>query len=136
MSVVKTYDIDLISVAVGAFFADSLTECRVEMAEEKWEFTTDSSGKVVSRSRIRNPLSAIILVVPQTSDFNDIMSAFAISGALIPCAVIDRGGASKHLMAQGTVVQIPNSKYGRAAEDVEWTIRGPIDEPHFKGGNN
>lgn len=136
MSTVKTYDPDLVSVAVGAFFADSFTEVRVEPAEDRFEFSTDSSGRVVSRSRIRNPLGAIILVVPQTSDFNDILSAFANSGALIPCAVIDRGGSSKHLMAQGTVVQIPASKYGRAAEDVEWTIRGPIDDPHIKGGNN
>ena len=131
---VKTYDPSMVSAIIGGAILQSWNTIRVELTEDRFTFTKGTSGEV---TRTKNPvmLGNIILVLPQTSEDNAILSAFEVAGNTLACMIVDRSGASIHVMPQGTVVRPANAEYGKEATEREWTITGQIKDPNIVGGN-
>jgi hypothetical protein len=130
---VKTYDPGQVSLIVGGTIIKSWDKIAVAMDEDDWSFAAGTSGEV-TRVKNLNRLGAITIALPQTSADNAVLSAFRVSGALLPCIVKDASGNSLHVMPEGTVVKPADSEYGKEAAQREWMVKGAITEMTV-GGN-
>ena len=135
MGAVKTWDRSLASLIIGGSIIKSWKKVVVSMGTDAWTFTSGAGGEL-TRTKNSGSIDSIKVTLPQTSTDNAMMTAFEISGALIPCMFVDKGGTSLHTMPEGTVVKIPDAEYSDEPSDREWTITGQIINPNIVGGNN
>jgi hypothetical protein len=132
-SEVKTYDPSQVSLIVGGTIIKSWNKVSVVKDEDSWTFSAGTSGEV-TRTKNLNRLGTITVTLPQTSADNGMLSAFAVSGALLSCIVKDGSGRSLHVMPEGTVVKPADSEYGKESGEREWSIKGSVVEMTV-GGN-
>ncbi len=135
MGTVKTWDRSLASIIIGGSIIKSWKKVVISSGSDKWTFTSGAGGEL-TRTKNSGSIDSIKLVLPQTSVDNAMMTAFEISGSLIPCLFVDKGGTSLHTMPEGTVVKIPDAEYSDDPSDREWTVTGQFIEPNIVGGNN
>jgi len=133
MNEVRTYDPTQVSLIVGGSIIKSWNRIAVAKEEDDWTFAAGTTGEV-TRTRNANRLGTITVVLPQTSQDNGILSAFAVSGGLLSCIVKDASGRSLHVMPEGTVVKPADSEYAKESGEREWAIKGSIVEMTV-GGN-
>lgn len=132
-SEVKTYDPGQVSLIVGGTIIKSWNKIAVAKDEDDWSFSAGTTGEV-TRVKNLNKLGTITITLPQTSQDNGFMSAFAVTGALLACIVKDGSGRSLHVMPEGTVVKPANSEYAKEPVEREWAIKGSVVEMTV-GGN-
>lgn len=132
---VKTYDPSMVSVIIGGSIIKSWDSVKAGRTNPKWKHTEGTSGEL-TRTKNTSLLGAITLTLPQASADNAVLSAFEVSGELIPCMVVDKGGTSIHTMPEGTVIKMPDAEYGKDAGSREWVIEGELIEPSVVGGNS
>lgn len=135
MGAVRTYDKSLVSVIIGGSIIKSWEKVKVTRDNDRWALSTGTSGEI-TRTKNIGIVGTITITLPQASQDNATLSAFEVSGSLIPCMVLDKGGTSLHTMPEGTVMKIADAEYGTDTTDREWTIKGEIIEPSIVGGNN
>ena len=133
MNEVKTYDPGQVSLIVGGSIIKSWNTIAVAKDEDDWSFAAGTTGEV-TRTKNLNRLGAITITLPQTSQDNGVLSAFAVTGGLLSCIVKDASGRSLHVMPEGTVVKPADSEYGKESGEREWMVKGSIVEMTV-GGN-
>lgn len=130
----KTYDPSEVSVVIGGVIVKSWNEVTVAMEEDRNVLDTGTTGET-TRTKNANRLGTIVIDMPQTSEDNLKLSGLLALDVPVPCAVIDSGGFSLHVMPQGVIMKSPDSGYGKENGTREWTITGDIPDPQVVGGN-
>jgi len=140
----KVYNADQVSLIVAgalieAGFADG-EFLRVEQDSDDWLDVVGTDGEVaVSRSNDRRATITVILL--QTSDGNDVLSALSnlsrasngLAGAG-PLFIRDRNGRTVYRASSCWVSKPPDASFDRTATAREWTLR--CDRlVRFDGGN-
>jgi len=126
---VKTYDPNEVTVIVGGFtlsgFADG-TKVTCERMEPGWSLQIGTDGEG-TRSKSNNKSGAVTIVLMQTSDSNDILSAIAAAdeygnAGLRNVLVKDAGGRTVFEAETAWVERYPTSEFGREATGREWVL--------------
>lgn len=143
MSGVKTYDPRNVQIICGGVpisgFADG-TFVSVASDEDLYNKTVGADGEV-SRARSNNRAATVTLTLKQTSQSNDVLSAFAAAdaasnGGVFPLMIKEIGTGSTLVFAQAAWIQAyPNVDYSKDIEDRAWVLAcGTLDR--FVGGNS
>jgi len=132
---VKTYDPSQVNIIIGGSIMHSWSTITVSRKNDRWNFSEGTSGES-TRTKNASLLGDIIITLPQASGDNAVLSAHELAGSLLACSVIDKSGASIHIMPEGTVIKVPEAGYGDVAGDRIWTVTGEIIDPNVVGGNN
>lgn len=130
----KTYDPSEVSVVIGGAIIKSWDEVSVVMEEDRNVLSAATTGEA-TRTKNANRLGIIEITLPQTSGDNLALSGLLAIDVPVPCAVIDSGGASLHIMPQGVIMKSPDSGYAKENGTRVWTIKGNISDPQIVGGN-
>lgn len=130
----KTYNPKEVSVIVGGHIVNSWNTATIAREEDGFFFATGTTGES-SRAKNANKMGTLTIVLPQTSVDNDALSALELSGALVPCSIIDKSGTTLAVMPQGTVLKQADAELGKELGEREWIIKGDIDVLNV-GGNN
>lgn len=130
----RTYNPEEVSILLGTSLLTGWNSIRPTRAEDGALFTAGTSGEV-TRTINANKLGSFVIITPQSSLANEVLSALEISKLAIPCTVIDKSGTSKFVIELGTVIKMPDSEMGKEAGTREWTITGELTYG-FVGSNN
>ena len=130
----KVYNADEVDIVVGAVlvnsgFADG-EFLRVEQESDDTEDVVGTDGEV-SVSRTNDQRATITILVMQTSDSNDGLSAYAtaaktapgMTGAIVPVLIKDQNGRTLMEGANAWVQRSPDRSFDRTAQANEWAIR-------------
>jgi hypothetical protein len=141
----KIYNADEVDIVVGAVlvnsgFADG-EFLRVEQESNDTEDVVGTDGEV-SVSRTNDQRATFTILLMQTSDANDGLSAYhaaarsapGMTGAIFPLLVKDKNGRALYETANAWVQRAPDLSFDRTAQTREWTIRG-AHFTRFDGGN-
>lgn len=131
----RTYNPEKVALVVGGSLLKSWNSIKITRDEPKWNFTTGTRGES-TRTKNLNSMGTIEITVPQSSADNDVLSAYAISDAAIPCMVKDNSGSSIATMPKGTVVQLPEMTMSKEPTDRVWQIKGDLVDPMVVGSNS
>lgn len=130
----KTYDPSQVSVVIGGAIIKSWNTVTVAMDEDRNVLSAGTTGEA-TRTKNANRLGTIVIDMPQTSEDNLKLTAELALDVPLPCAIIDTGGNSIHVMPQGVIMKSPDSEYGKENGTREWTVAGNIPDPQIVGGN-
>lgn len=129
----KTYDPSQVVVVVGGSIIKSWNTVTAARDEESFMFTNGTQGEA-TRTKNANKMGVITLVLPQASVDNLVLSLSWNQGTQISVSVVDKSGASLHVIPEATVTKSPDAVYGKEAGELEWLIRGNLSV-HTLGGN-
>ena len=130
----KTYSPKEVSVVIGGAIIKSWDEVSVVMDEDRNVLSSATTGES-TRTKNANRLGKIEITLPQTSEDNLALSGLLAIDTPIPCAVIDSGGNSLHVMPLGVIMKSPDSGYAKENGTRIWTIAGNLPDPQIVGGN-
>ncbi len=130
MAQLKTYDYNQVAVIIGGTQATGVAEgeaVTVEQDADAWALTIGADGEQ-TRSKSNNNAGTVTLKLMQTSDMNDILTAFYNADKLsnngkFPLMIKDNSGRSLHVAEQAWVQKLPKVGYGAEASEREWVIR-------------
>lgn len=140
----EVYDAGAVTVNVAGIPADRAAfgqgdAIKVAMSGPNFKVRKGIGGGA-SRARLY-PHGIVTLLVRQTSDLNDKLSAIhtldlAVSGGagVIPIAIKDRNGRHTMIDTEGFIEGFPEVSYGEEEKEVEWVIICP-DPTQFIGGH-
>lgn len=142
MAAIKTYAPDKVSVVFGGAIMSGYAEdsfVKVEVATEAFTKHVGADGEV-SRTRNTDKSGTITLKLKQTSDSNDVLSAFynaditTLQGYL-PVIVKDNVGRTLAAGSSSWIQKLPEAEFGKEIGDREWVIE-VADLQYFVGGND
>ena len=121
---VKTYDAGQVSVIVGTSAIKGLAEGTfVAIARDEQLYTKQvGADGEVTRAKTNNNSGTITITVQQASDGNDILSAIANAGSVVPITVVDGSGRTVAFGESAWVQDLPDVEFGRDAAEREWVI--------------
>lgn len=130
----KAYDPTQVIVVIGGVPVPH-EGVEVGYDEEQYEFTVGVQGEPV-RTKNANRLGTVLVKVLQTNPANDALSTAQAAGLLVPVLIKDFNGTTLHMMAEGTIVDVPKKTYGKTGDQVnEWKVRGVLTTA-FVGSNS
>lgn len=130
----KTYNPSEVSIVIGGAIIKSWDSVTVSMEEDRNVLTSGTTGEA-TRTKNANRLGTMVVILPQSSEDNLKLSAELALDAPIPCAIIDTGGNSIHVMPEGVIMKSPDAEYAKDHGTREWTVSGNIPDPQTVGGN-
>jgi hypothetical protein len=137
----STYDPAQVFVTYGGFtlqgFADG-SMITVERNENAFNLYIGSDGEG-ARSKSNNKSAVITIRLMQTSDSNDVITAFAKSDEVtnsgsLPFMVKDGNGRTLLIAENCWVQKLPSVEFGKEAMEREWKLESDSVEM-FVGGN-
>jgi hypothetical protein len=139
----KYYDADQITVSVAGIPLGGYAEgefLRIEQESDDFEDVVGTDGEV-TRSKTNDTRANVTILLMQSSDSNDLLSALsntdrrAPNGAGVGAFLVrDRNGRALYTGAASWVKRPPNATFDRTATAREWQIRVANLE-RFDGGN-
>jgi hypothetical protein len=141
----KVYNADEVDIAVGPVLVDSGFAdgefLRIEQESDDAEDVVGSDGEV-SVSRTNDSRANVTILVMQTSDSNDGLSALSAlfktapggAGGIVPIVIRDKNGRTLVTGANCWVGRAPDRSFDRTAQANEWKIR-VAHLVRFDGGN-
>lgn len=142
MAAIKTYAPDKVSVVFGGAILTGYAEdsfVKVEVSTEAFTKHVGADGEV-SRTRNTDKSGMITVKLKQTSDSNDVLSAFyntditTLQGYL-PVIVKDNVGRTLAAGSSAWIQKLPEAEFGKEIGDREWVIE-VADMQYFVGGND
>lgn len=121
---VKTYNPKLVSVIIGAHIAEGFADgqfVNVVRNSNEFELTVGTSGEGC-RAKSNNLSGEIRVSFMQSSISNDILSAYAASGATFPFLIRDNNGTSLEQCVTAWVKKRPDVGFDRVAVNREWIL--------------
>ena len=129
----KTYDADQVSVTVAGILIDSGFAdgefLRIEQETDDYSDVVGTDGEV-TRSRSNDRRATVTLLLMQSSDANDKLSALSAldnsspNGAGVGAFLVrDRSGRSMYSAEHCWISKPPNVGFDREAGSREWTLR-------------
>lgn len=141
MGLLKTYDPGQLGIIVGgkiiSGFADG-SMVKISRNEQAYMLKVGADGEG-TRVRSRNKSGKIEITLMQSSDANDIFSAYAISdeatnSGAVPVLIRDGSGRTLVDAATAWVQKLPDSEFAKDAKERVWILE--TDEVNiFIGGN-
>jgi hypothetical protein len=140
----KTYNADEVLISFGpillnAGFADG-EFCRIENNEEAFAVVVGTDGDT-TRSKTNNRTARITVLLMQSSDANDLLSAVhetdknAPGGpGILPLMIKDNSGRALYMAETAWIVKQPDAAFGREAGPREWIFETNALVTHT-GGN-
>nr|MDO8118665.1 DUF3277 family protein [Candidatus Sigynarchaeota archaeon] len=137
----STYDPAQVFVTYGGFtiqgFADG-SMITVERNEQAYNLYIGSDGEG-ARSKSNNKSAVITIRLMQTSDSNDVITAFAKADEItnsgsVPFMVKDGNGRTLLIAENAWVQKLPSVEFGKEALEREWKLESDSVEM-FVGGN-
>lgn len=114
--------------------------CRIEKLDPKYTLRAGIDGQA-TRSESGNNIHRVTLIVQQTADVNDKLSAIHATDLAVqngagvgPLQVRDRNGRSRLNDAQAFIEKYPDQDFENEAKDLEWVFLCP-DPDRVVGGN-
>lgn len=139
----KVYDADQVSVSLAGIPLSGYADgefLRIEESADAFTSVVGTDGQA-TRSKTNNRLVTITLLLMQSSDSNDLLSALHQSDLSSPGGAgvgaflaRDRNGNAVYRCGQCWVKKAPNVSFGREAGPREWTLEGVLSE-RTDGGN-
>ena len=137
------YDASEITVSLGGVplhgFADGAF-CRIEEEGDAFTDQAGADGEVV-RSKSNDRRATVTIILQQSSDSNDYLSALyaadraSPNGAGVGALIVrDRNGRSVYTSGQTWIRKGPTAEFGKEAGNREWVLRCAKLLP-FAGGN-
>jgi len=128
----KTYDFKQVAVSFGGKLLTGFAEgdaITIEPVEDLYKMKVGADGEV-SRSRMNNLSHVCRLRLMQTSDANDIMTAFMLAdqngnGGVEPFFIKDGSGRSLETAEQAFVMRAPDRGFGAEDGTREWVVGLP-----------
>lgn len=138
---VKTYDPGQVAMIVGGKIITGFSEgtfIKASRNEQAYNLKVGVDGEG-TRARNRNKSGKFEITLMQSSDSNDVLSAFAAAdeasnSGSVPVLLKDASGRTVGACATGWVQKIPDSDFAKETEKRVWVIE--TDEIDiFVGGN-
>jgi len=138
---IKTYAPDKVTVVFGGAILTGYAEdsfIKIEMSTEAFTMHIGGDGEV-SRTRNVDRTGKVTVKLKQTSDSNDILSAFytaditSLQGYL-PIIVKDNAGRTVAAGSSAWIQKLPDTEFGKEVGEREW-ILDVADLDYFVGGN-
>lgn len=138
---IKTYAPDKVTVVFGGAILTGYAEdsfIKIEMSTEAFTMHVGGDGEV-SRTRNVDRTGKVTVKLKQTSDSNDILSAFytaditSLQGYL-PVIVKDNAGRTLAAGSSAWIQKLPDTEFGKEIGEREWII-DVADLNYFVGGN-
>lgn len=138
---IKTYAPDKVTVVFGGAILTGYAEdsfIKIEMSTEAFTMHVGGDGEV-SRTRNVDRTGKVTVKLKQTSDSNDILSAFytaditSLQGYL-PVIVKDNAGRTLAAGSSAWIQKLPDTEFGKEIGEREW-ILDVADLNYFVGGN-
>lgn len=138
---IKTYAPDKVTVVFGGAILTGYAEdsfIKIEMSTEAFTMHVGGDGEV-SRTRNVDRTGKVTVKLKQTSDSNDILSAFytaditSLQGYL-PVIVKDNAGRTVAAGSSAWIQKLPDTEFGKEIGEREWII-DVADLNYFVGGN-
>lgn len=142
MAAIKTYSPDKVSIVFGGSilggYADD-TFVKIETSVEAFTKHVGADGEV-TRTRNADKSGKVTVTLKQTSDSNDVMSAYYLADTTslqgyLPIIVKDNLGRTLAAGSSSWVSKMADSEYGKESGDREWIIE-VADLQYFVGGND
>lgn len=130
----KSYDPSEGSLIVNGNIADQWESVKASRDEDGSTFQPSTVGGG-TRTINANKAGKIMIVVKQSSPFNQILSDLANSQEIIPASFRDNSGADEFKAEAGYVVKHPDNERQKEIQDLEWVIQCEVLELNY-GGNN
>lgn len=127
----KTYDFKSVAVIIGgrimSGFAEGDDAIQIGFDNNHWSTQVGADGEV-TRSKGNNNTGTLKIKLQQTSESNDVLSAFYQSDRLansgkFPLMVKDNSGTSLYVAEDAWIEKVADSSFGANAGDREWTIK-------------
>lgn len=138
---IKTYAPDKVTVVFGGAILTGYAEdsfIKIEMSTEAFTMHVGGDGEV-SRTRNVDRTGKVTVKLKQTSDSNDVLSAFyaaditSLQGYL-PIIVKDNAGRTVAAGSSAWIQKLPETEFGKEIGEREW-ILDVADLDYFVGGN-
>jgi hypothetical protein len=140
----KIYDSDQVSVSFSGIPINSGRAdgefVRIEQVADDFTYKVGVDGQV-TRSKTKNRVTKVTLLLMQSSDSNIILSAIntidveAANGAGVGAMLIrDMGGTSLFAAAEAWIIKPPDANYGAEASLREWVFNAARPK-RIDGGN-
>lgn len=138
---IKTYAPDKVTVVFDGAILTGYAEdsfIKIEMSTEAFTMHVGGDGEV-SRTRNVDRTGKVTVKLKQTSDSNDILSAFytaditSLQGYL-PVIVKDNAGRTLAAGSSAWIQKLPDTEFGKEIGEREWII-DVADLNYFVGGN-
>lgn len=138
---IKTYAPDKVTVVFGGAILTGYAEdsfIKIEMSTEAFTMHVGGDGEV-SRTRNVDRTGKVTVKLKQTSDSNDILSAFytaditSLQGYL-PVIVKDNAGRTLAAGSSAWIQKLPETEFGKEIGEREWVL-DVADLDYFVGGN-
>lgn len=128
----KTYSPGDVSFIIGGSIIkfDSVTVTK----KEPKNFVTEGTQGEVTRTKNLSTLGLIVVVLPQSSSDNAILSAKSIANGLESILLKDNLGASLVTMPAGVFTELPESGFEKEVTDRSWAFEGSMPV-YIIGGN-
>ena len=141
---VKIYDASEVTITFGGVEIESGFDdgefCRIEQQEDGFITKVGTDGQV-TRSKSNNRSTIVTLLLMQTSDGNDVLSAAhlldlnnANGAGIAPLFIRDRTGRQIFTEPKAWVKKWTDVSFAREASAREWQLDCPSPE-RFDGGN-
>lgn len=127
----KTYDPEQVSLSIGGSLI-GFDEVTIEFDEDQNTFAAGTQGEV-TRTKNVNRLALWTVLLPQTHNSNDILSALAITDATFVCSILDLSGTALAMTPEAAIVKRPPISRAKESGQNSWTFRGKTEL--FVGGN-